>query len=39
MKIQFDYTTEDVVVPEPATIALFGLAGLGILGLFRGRRK
>jgi hypothetical protein len=39
MKIQFDYTTEDRVVPEPATLALFGLAGLGVLGLFRGRRK
>lgn len=39
MKIEFDYTTEDIVVPEPATLALFGLAGLGVLGLFRGRRK
>jgi hypothetical protein len=33
VKVQFDF--DDVVIPEPASIALAGLAGLGALGIYR----
>ena len=37
VKVQFDFDT--MVIPEPATIALTGLACLGVMGLIAPRRR
>lgn len=37
LKVQFDYTTEATVIPEPATISLVGLCAVGLVGALRRR--